>query len=82
MELLYYIDMTEEYYANVSDLGPRFDINLHEYFLFKLGKITGELGIGPVDLKIYKEASSMDKLKIFVSFTNPEDAMAFKLKWT
>lgn len=79
MELLYYIDMTEEYYADAK-LGQRVDKNLYEKFLFKLGQVTGELGIGPVKLEIFEETATHHN-RIFLSFQKPEDAVAFKLKW-
>lgn len=81
MELLYYIDMTEEYYAEVKLGSAIIEIDLHQQFLFKLGKATGELGIGPINLEIFNQTSTMDKRRIFLSFKNSEDAMAFKLKW-
>ena len=80
MELLYYIDMTEEYYAANKMFAPGVDKNLHEQFLFKLGQVTGELGIGPVDLQIFDQPATHSH-RVFLSFQNPEDAMAFKLKW-
>ncbi len=81
MELLYYIDMTEEYYAANKMFAPGVDKNLHEQFLFQLGQVTGELGIGPVNLEIFHQQVTASE-RIFLSFQNPEDAMAFKLAWT
>jgi len=79
MELLYYIDMTTEYYATVK-LGPHSDDELHEQFLFQLGKTAGELGIGPVNLEVFHQVHTQSN-RVFLSFQSPEDAMAFKLKW-
>lgn len=80
MELLYYIDMTEEYYADVKGFTPGAEINLYELFVFRLGQVTGELGIGPVNLEVFPQASTASN-RVFLSFHSPEDAMAFKLKW-
>ena len=79
MELLYYIDMTEEYYADEKK-GKSTAGDPHEQFLFRLGKTTGELGIGPVGLEIFHQPHTHSN-RVFLSFQNPEDAMAFKLKW-
>lgn len=81
MELLYYIDMTEEYYAGLKTGFPVVEIDLHQQFLFRLGKATGELGIDPVDLEIFDQTPTRDRRRVFLAFKNPEDAMAFKLKW-
>ncbi len=82
MELLYYIDMTEEYYAETKVKFPVVEIDLHQQFLFRLGKATGELGIGPVNLEIFDQSAKMDRRRVFLAFESSEDAMAFKLKWT
>ena len=81
MELLYYIDMTEEYYADAKHGFPVIEIDLHQQFLFRLGRVTGELGIGPVDLELFDQSLKMDRRRVFLAFKNPEDAMAFKLRW-
>jgi len=81
VELLYYIDMTEEYYARTNGQAfSRAEEDLHQQFLFQLGKTTGELGISPVNLELFHQAHTNSN-RVFLSFQNPEDAMAFKLKW-
>lgn len=79
MELLYYIDMSEEYYVDGNTLS-RAEEDLHQQFLFRLGKATGELGIGPVNLELFHQPHTHSN-RVFLSFQSPEDAMAFKLKW-
>jgi len=80
MELLYYIDMTEEYYTDAKIGNPVSNTILHEQFLFRLGRITGELGIGPINLEIFHQSHTQSD-RVFLSFQSPEDAMAFKLRW-
>ncbi len=81
MELLYYINITEEYQSYLESRKVCVQENFDQNFLYQLGKVVGEIGIEAADLKVFKDSYRMCD-EIFLAFKNPEDAMAFKIAWT
>lgn len=83
MELLYFVDITDEYNAWLrkqfqTGTTEKFDQN----FLFNIGKMIGETGVTAVELKVYPTPSSnLGSYDVYIAFKNPEDASAFKLAW-